>query len=368
MNVNPDQSSASSYPSPREYARTFTEIIGVPSVESSKDNLGQYWTATYLYAEGCQGADLEVKIPQRTFAVEIKSASSVDRLIPAIKRLKSITHERNDVIPVLAVPFMGETGRKLCAKEKINWFDLSGNIRLDAPGLKIIIEGKPNRFKRRGRPTNLFAPKSSRIARTFLLNPNMEFNQTDLAEKCGLHKGVVSKVVRRMVESKLLSQTGEGTYYVPDPSQLLSAWYDSYDFEEHHIIKGHIPARTGDELLKKLVNNLKNQNIPSWATGLASAWHYTHHAMFRITSVYLKEFPDNQTLDSIGFVDEPQGANTWLIVPRDEGVLHGAKDLSGITCVSPLQTYLDLKGHPERAKEASEELKKQYLSWSINND
>ncbi len=365
MSANPKQSKASPYPSQREYERAFTEITGVPSVESSKDNLGQYWNATYLYAEGYQ--DLEVKMLHQTFAIEIKSASSTDRLIPTIKHLHSITQKRNNVIPILAVPFMGETGRELCAREKINWFDLSGNIHLDAPGLKIIIEGKPNRFKRRGRPTNLFAPKSSRITRIFLLNPNMEFNQTDLVGKSGLHKGVVSKIVRRMVESNLLSQSNEGTYYVPDPSQLLSAWYNSYDFEEHHIIKGHIPSRTGDELLKKLVNNLKNQNIPSWATGLAAAWQYTHHAMFRIASVYLKEIPNKQALNSIGFVDEPQGANTWLVIPKDEGVLYGANESSEIQLVSPLQTYLDLKGHPERAKEAAEELRKQYLQWSINH-
>jgi len=179
---------------------------------------------------------------------------------------------------------------------------------------------------------------------------------------------MVSKVVRKLVESALIAQTDEGTYHVPDPSQLLSVWCDSYDFTIHRIIKGHIPARTGDELLKKLVNNLENNNIISWATGLASAWLYTHHAMFRITSLYLKDLPDSPLLKNIGFVNEPQGANTWLIIPKDEGVLDGAKDLSGITCVSPLQTYLDLKGHPERAKEASEELMKQYLSWNINDD
>ncbi len=355
-------------PSHKEYERVFAEITRSPFIESSEDNLGQYWTVTYLYAEGYRDTDLEVKPLRLTFAIEIKSASSIDRIIPAIRQLKTITEEKQNVIPILAVPFMGETGREFCATERINWFDLSGNIHLDTPGLKVIIEGKPNRFKRRGRPTNFFAPKSSRITRRLLLSPNEHFTQSDLVNKTGLDKGTVSKIVRRMVESNLLSQTDEGTYYVPDPSQLLNAWHNSYDFTEHQIIRGHIPARTGDELLKKLFNSLKNQNIPSWATGLAAAWLYTHHAMFRMTSVYLRELPDKQILNNIGFVNEPQGANTWLIIPKDEGVLDGAKDLSGITCVSPIQTYLDLKGHPERAKEAAEELKKQYLSPSMADD
>ena len=220
MNAAIVHNNASLNPSAREYERVFSEITGVLPVESSEDNLGRYWKATYLYAGGYQGADLEMKMLDRTFAVEIKSASSADRLIPAIKHLKAITNERSDVIPVLAVPFMGEAGRELCAREQINWFDLSGNIHLDAPGIRIIIEGKPNRFKKRGRPVNLFAPRSSRIVRILLLNPEMEFTQSDLVGKSGLDKGSVSRIVRRMVESDLLSQNNDGKYYVNDPSQL----------------------------------------------------------------------------------------------------------------------------------------------------
>ncbi len=356
------------YISEREYDRVFTEITGGLLIESSDDDLGHYLTVRYLFAEGSHDTDLEAKQLQRTFAIEIKSASSTDRIIPAIKQLKFITENRDHVIPVLAVPFMRKAGQKLCAEEKINWFDLSGNIHLEAPGLKIIIEGKPNRYKHPGRPRNVFAPKSSRITRQFLLNPHQQLTQSDLVNITNLDKGFVSRIVRKLVESNLITRHDNGTYQAHDPSQLLNAWYDAYDFSIHQIIKGHIPARTGDELLKKLVNNLKNNNIISWATGLASAWLYTHHAMFRTASVYLKQLPDDKVLKDIGFDDQPRGANTWLIIPKDEGVLDGAKKISGITCVSPLQTYLDLKGHPERSKEASEELRNQYLSWGINDD
>lgn len=354
--------------SEREYDQAFAEISGGLLIESSDDDLGHYLTVSYLFAEGYHDADLEVKQLQRTFAIEIKSASSTDRIIPAIKQLKSITENRDHVIPVLAVPFMRKAGQKLCAEEKINWFDLSGNIHLEAPGFKIIIEGKPNRYKHPGRPSNVFAPKSSRITRQFLLNPHQQLTQSDLVKKTNLDKGFVSRVVRKLFDSNLIIRNEDGTYRALDPSQLFKAWYDSYDFTIHRIIKGHIPSRTGEQLLKRIVDHLKREDILCWATGLASAWLYTHHATFRITSVYLKDLPEKQILKDMGFVDEPRGANTWLIIPKDEGVLDGAKELSGITCVSPLQTYLDLKGHPERSKEAAVELNKQYLSWSISND
>jgi hypothetical protein len=63
-----------------------------------------------------------------------------------------------------------------------------------------------------------------------------------------------------------------------------------------------------------------------------------------------------------GFRSEERGANTWLVVPNDEGVFEGAEDRDGVPCVHPLQAYLDLKGQPERATEAAADLRKQLLT------
>ena len=86
-----------------------------------------------------------------------------------------------DVVPLVAVPFMGEAGRRWCDHRAVSWLDLSGNARISAPGLRIVIDGRPNRFKRRGRPASVFAPRSSRITRWFLFNPNEAVNQRKLA-------------------------------------------------------------------------------------------------------------------------------------------------------------------------------------------
>jgi len=49
----------------------------------------------------------------------------------------------------------------------------------------------------------------------------------------------------------------------------------------------------------------------------------------------------------------------WLIVPKDPDVFHGVKPVADIPCVHPIQVYLDLQAHPERAEEAAAELRKQ---------
>jgi len=51
------------------------------------------------------------------------------------------------------------------------------------------------------------------------------------------------------------------------------------------------------------------------------------------------------------------------VVPNDAGVFHGSVEKDGIRCVHPVQAYIDLKGHPERASEAAERLRNDFLNW-----
>ena len=62
-------------------------------------------------------------------------------------------------------------------------------------------------------------------------------------------------------------------------------------------------------------------------------------------------------------MEDPHGANLWLVVPNDAGVFHGAAEKDGIHCVHPVQAYFDLKGHSERASEAAERLRNEFLDW-----
>ena len=56
------------------------------------------------------------------------------------------------------------------------------NAHLVAAGLRVAIEGKPNQFKRPGRPRSVFAPKSARIVRRLLIDPERTFSQRALAK------------------------------------------------------------------------------------------------------------------------------------------------------------------------------------------
>lgn len=311
-----------------------------------------------------EGYDFQIEVSGHSFLAEYKRSTPPGLLNSGIAQVKKAASRHTPaVIPLLVVPYMGETGQRLCEQQEIGWLDLSGNARITAPGLLIRIEGRPNKFIERGRPPNVFAPKSSRVARQLLLNSERFQTQTELARATGLGDGYVSKIARRLAEEKYVDTNAAGALRPQNPDLMLDAWHAAYDFDHHHILRGHVPARSSDELLERITNQFSREKLDWAATGLAAAWLYNHFASFRLVTVYLATSPSRSFLKSLDFSDEPKGANLWLVVPDDEGVFHGQQSPNNIPCVSPLQTYLDLKSQPERATDAAAELRKQNLDW-----
>ena len=310
------------------------------------------------------GRDFMVSAGKYNFLVACKGSSALASLNPAVASLKqgSRNLDRN-VLPLVVVPYMGETGRRFCDERELSWLDLSGNAHITAPGLLIHVEGRPNRFKSAGRPPNLFAPKSSRIVRQFLIQPDRAMNQRELSRTAALDEGYTSRIVRRFEETGLVARDEEGLLKPKDPEQLLDAWHEAYDFKKHHIIKGHIPARSGEDLLDRIAGVLEEQAPGYAATGLGAAWVYTHFANFRIATFYLPDPPGEALSKGLGFREDERGANTWLVVPNDEGIFHGSEKRDGIRCVHPVQVFLDLKDHPERSSEAASRLRQDYMKW-----
>ncbi len=264
-------------------------------------------------------------------------------------------------IPLVAVPYMGEVGQRLCEEAEVCWLDLSGNAYLVAPGLRVTIEGKPNQFKRPGRPRSVFAPKSARIVRRLLIEPESTFSQRALAKATGLDVGFTSRIVRQLEEQRLVARNAAGELKVADYDALLDAWREAYDFSKHHIVRGHIAARSGDEILHRVSDQLKRDRLDHAATGLAAAWLLNQFAGFRLVVFYVDQMPPAETRQAMGFHEEQKGENVWLVVPNDEGVFDGAAESGGIRCVHPVQVYMDLKDQPERSAEAAEQLRAKLL-------
>lgn len=267
-------------------------------------------------------------------------------------------------LPLLASPFMPPSCQAVLERLGVSWLDASGNARIAAPGLRLYAVGRPNRFRRPGRPPNVFAPKSARVARWMLTHPNERFSQREIARGTGLSEGYVSRIVARLVDGAFLERGTDGTLQTKNPGLMLDAWREAYDFSRHSIIRGHVAARSGEALATSVAQALSEARVGYAATGLVAAWQMTHFAAFRTATFYVESHLARSALAPLGFHEDDRGSNLWLVVPNDRGVFQDAKQIGGIRCVSPVQAFLDLKDQPERSQEAASHLRVELFPWS----
>jgi hypothetical protein len=346
--------------------------------------------------DDASGADLVLSAAGQTFAVDVLVTATPGAIAAHSAHIAQVAKKsRRRAVPLVAVTFMTEAGRQAASAAGTSWFDLSGNAHIVASGLRVIVDGRVNQFRSRGRPASVFAPKSARVVRWLLTHPDRAFTQREIAHATSMTEGFVSRIVARLEADAYVSRIGvsgdgEGVatggghngdvgtgddgradgrhqrkrpLQVRDPALLLDAWREEYEFDRHTIIHGHIAARSGDALARLVGDTLAAEKLGHAATGLAAAWQLTHFAAFRIATFFVTSEIPPELGRKLGFREGPSGANISFVVPNDAGVFQGAQDRDGLRCVHPVQAYLDLKGLPERAAEAAQRLRAEFMNW-----
>lgn len=303
--------------------------------------------------------DAEVDILGHRFLVEIKPSATTSAVSSAIEALKWAQQSQADhVVPLLVVPFMSGSSKVRCHDAGVSWLDLSGNAEIRDNELFILVEGKPNQYKTPGRPRNPFAAKSSRIVRKLLQEPRHPHTQKKLVEEANVSKALVSQVVNHLEDMELITRLENGSILVEDPALLIDQWRDNYSITDHQITKGHVySAGQGPELISTLGKRFNELEVNFAFTGLSSAWHYAPFASFRTAAVFVQDPLRLVNSKELGFSVEPRGANVWVIQPNDESVFWDSEIYQDVRFTSPIQTLLDLKDHPERADDASIEMR-----------
>lgn len=312
--------------------------------------------------------DARYRVGRWTVLVQIKWRSDAAHVKQAIEQLAGAGGGvRENEIRLVVVPRMGPTGGALCQQARISWMDLDGNAEIVREDLVVMATGrKPWGDRPRSEAVlNAFSTRGARLVRTVLADPARQWSQSELSDESGLDRGYVSKLVRQLAKDGYLEWDKKAhSVAVLRPDLLLSTWREAREFAKEQVVQGTLAARSGVELLRLVADRLREEKVDYAATGLAAAWQYVHHAQFRIVTIYLRAWVDPTTLWSTEFTSKSPGANLWVMRPKDDGVFMGAASVDGVACVSPLQTYVDLAGHPERADEAADEVRSRLLPWA----
>jgi len=286
------------------------------------------------------------------FCVEIKMAGYPQYIRDGVATLKNIRETNPSYCPVIAVPFISERGKGICDENSIGYLDFGGNTKIICAGILIYTEGKDRPKDAVPMNQSIFSPKAARITKLILGRPRAEWMQKDIAVRTGLSKGLVSRVINKMIEAGYVTKKGESLALM-DFDDLFSAWVESEVKRREKKNNYYVWAQNMPKLMKTLAENFSRGKIKYAFTYEAGAFLVAPFATFDIVSVYvesLDRFPEKP----LGASRVNKGFNLTVIEAPDEYLFKEAQDKGGLKVVDNLQLYADLKKNPLRGeKQAS---------------
>ena len=294
--------------------------------------------------------------------VEIKSNGQPRMAHQAAYQLKRYLEQSGqEGVPMFIAPYLSEQAQEVCREEDIAYLDFQGNARLafDTIFIERKVEGKPDPERRSLR--TLFKPKSARILRVLLEEPQRPWRVTELAEAAKVSLGLVSTIGTALREREWADQTEQGLRLV-DPSGLLDEWARNYEQPKGEEIRlyTHLHGKALAERLRALANEQGRVALASFS---AAEWYAPF--VRQSTSYFYADEKGLAALQAILNLSSPaKGANIVVRVPDEDGVLDDARAVAPrVIATSPVQTYLDLMTGGERGVEGAAHLKDKLLRW-----
>jgi hypothetical protein len=298
-------------------------------------------------------------------------ASGEPRLIrESCARLNSLIKDhpnKDKVYPVVAATYIGKRAAQICKEMNVGYLDLSGNCRLSFDSIFIEREVLENKNIEKRPLRSVFSPKSSRVVRLLLENPERGWPVQELAASAQISLGLASKVKQKLLDLDFAIATMAGLK-LREPENVLIDWSHNYSYKDNEMLECYAPG--GQYELEGYLANYCDQNKTEYALTLFSGSNRVAPFIRGITlSTAYVNANLHKVASDLGWKPVSSGANFILLRPFDEFILRGVQDnptkWTG-KVVSDIQLYLDLASHKSRGEEAAEFLLEQRIrpNWT----
>ena len=288
------------------------------------------------------------------FCVKVKRAGYPQYVREGIFHLEEYRRGNPSYYSIIAVPRLGEQGKKICNKHKVGYMDFDGNMKIAFGSIHIEIEGK------RGQPyaaqrQSLFSPKAVRVTKCLLYEPHRVWMQKDIVRRTQLSKGMVSRIVKQMVEAGYLLEEAN-KLKLTNFDDLLSAWTEKTVLQRRENSKCYyVWAQNPQRLMRAIADEFSRRKIRYAFTQEAGASLIAPFATFDIVSLYIEAF-DKFALDSLSASETKKGFNVVIFEAPDETLFEQARERKGMKVADNLQLYVDLKKNPLRGGKQAEHI------------
>lgn len=286
------------------------------------------------------------------FCIEVKRAGYPQYVREGIFHLEEYRKANPLCYPIIAVPRLGEQGKKICNKHKVGYIDFDGNMKITFGSIYIEIEGKRTKLPYLTQGQSLFSPKAVRVTKCLLYEPDRKWTQKDIAQKAQLSKGMISRLVKRMVETGYLIEEGK-KLSLANFDDLLKAWLEEA-LNRREIKKCYyVWAQNPQRLMQTISNELARRDVQYAFTQEAGASLIAPFSSFDIVTIYIEGF-DKFPVNFLSASETNKGFNVVLLEAPGETIFKDAQEKDGMKVVDNLQLYVDLMKNPLRGSKQAE--------------
>lgn len=265
-------------------------------------------------------------------------------------------------IPVVCCPFISPRVAEILTRHRVGHIDQGGNARIAGEGFFLQVAGRDNPAPDTRPLANPFSPKSSRIVRLMLEEPDRPWHVQELAREANVSIGLVSKAKDALMEEGYLWFL-EGFLRLSDPDGLLQSWCRAYTNRDETV--SYYVMSNETEVLERLAGWCDREQVKWALSDFSGAWRLSPMVRHRLTSIAVLNTGTDERRRALpaylGAKPVDSGANLSLRFTGDEYTFYKSRMVGQVRALSPLQLYLDLKAKAGRGEEAAEALYDQHL-------
>jgi DNA-binding MarR family transcriptional regulator len=310
------------------------------------------WKAFELRRERGVEALLELNVDGRRLVFEVEF-----KLTPSAREVERLATRGGTRPGLLIAPSLSEVLVQHCRERGLSCVDLNGRQWIRAEG--VLVDRNPSedrRYRPAILPPDVFQAKSSRLVRALLSQPDRTWSQGELGERTGLSPGLVSRLVRHLVNEGFVAQD-KRALRVSRTDALLDAWAKRDDWAKRTTVRQYSLLESDvEEVARKLV-----KIFPAGEALVFTQWFAANlrlpYTIPPLVSAYVARFPAEEIERELRARQVSEGGTVWLIAPKDDGVFRETQRVGDFTLACDAQIYLDLLHAGLRGPEQAEALR-----------
>ncbi|MBZ0166496.1 MAG: hypothetical protein K8I00_06785 [Candidatus Omnitrophica bacterium] len=292
---------------------------------------------------------------QCKFIIEVKSVGEPRYIRAAINQVQSYISDQENEYGMIAAPFLTENTMNLSSAHDIGCIDLAGNCSIDFKNYFIKIKGNENSYSNKRSLKALFSPKTTRILRVILCDPQKSWKVSELAKEADVSLGQAANVKKKLLDEEFVTQTADKKIKMINAERLLNEWVKNYSYRKNDI-KNYYSMNSTEHIEEQIQQYFSSDQRRYAFTLTTGADIVKPYLRYKRVFLYLEFETIVDIAKRLQWKEVASGPNITILEPYDSGIFYRMQNIQNKNVVCDIQLYLDLMSYKERGEEAAQKI------------